>query len=238
MTIDVLGMNGPFPEGNGATSGYLLSEKDTHVCLDMGSGTLSRLTGLMPPEKLTALVFSHWHYDHTSDVLPFLYRLQATQTVLPVYGPSDEKSEIRRILKQEACISYQDILPGDTVQLGDIQIEVYSALHPVPGNMYRMKGSSVVCYTGDTNEQDNLEDFADHADILLADGLFTEALWGPGKPHLSAQKCAQLANRAGVRELIITHLHPFIDKHTLLNEARKEFPHVVLAECGAHYEVK
>lgn len=45
------------------------------MAMDMGSGTLGRLTALMPPEKLDALLLSHWHFDHCSDVLPLLFRL-------------------------------------------------------------------------------------------------------------------------------------------------------------------
>ena len=77
MELTVLGMNGPFPAANGATSGYLMRGEKTRVVMDMGSGTLGRLTALMPPEKLDALLLSHWHFDHCSDVLPLLFRLQA-----------------------------------------------------------------------------------------------------------------------------------------------------------------
>ena len=80
MELTVLGMNGPFPAANGATSGYLMRGEKTRVAMDMGSGTLGRLTALMPPEKLDALLLSHWHFDHCSDVLPLLFRLQACKT--------------------------------------------------------------------------------------------------------------------------------------------------------------
>ena len=48
MELTVLGMNGPFPAANGATSGYLMRGEKTRVAMDMGSGTLGRLTALMP----------------------------------------------------------------------------------------------------------------------------------------------------------------------------------------------
>lgn len=49
MELTVLGMNGPFPAANGATSGYLMRGEKTRMAMDMGSGTLGRLTALMPP---------------------------------------------------------------------------------------------------------------------------------------------------------------------------------------------
>ena len=63
MELTVLGMNGPFPAANGATSGYLMRGEKTRVAMDMGSGTLGRLTALMPPEKLDALLAKLDAYD-------------------------------------------------------------------------------------------------------------------------------------------------------------------------------
>ena len=68
--------------------------------------------------------------------------------------------------------------------------------------------------------------------LLLADGLFTEETWGSGKPHLSAKQCAELARDAGVGRLVITHLNPFLDKGTLLSQARQAFPASELAQTG------
>ncbi len=68
MKLHLLGINGPFPESRGATSGYLLETGDSLFQFDLGSGVLSRLTALTAPESLTALFLSHWHFDHAADV--------------------------------------------------------------------------------------------------------------------------------------------------------------------------
>ena len=102
MRLTILGNNGPFPAPGGATSGYLLTSGETRICFDLGSGTLSRLTALTPPEELTALVLSHWHYDHCADVLPLIFRLEAcAQQPLHVYAPADENSLVRKAV--QAC---------------------------------------------------------------------------------------------------------------------------------------
>ena len=41
----------------------------------------------------------------------------------------------------------------------------------------------VFCYTGDTNTVEGLTAFADDADFLLADGLFTDAAWAEVDAH-------------------------------------------------------
>ncbi|MDO4838037.1 MAG: MBL fold metallo-hydrolase [Clostridia bacterium] len=239
MRLTILGMNGPYPAPESACSGYLVTSGDTAIQLDLGTGTLSALTARMPPESLTALVFSHWHFDHCSDALPLIFRLadHAGDRPLPVYGPKDDASPVRRALAGCPQVALHDLSAGDTVQLGTVCLTAYAARHPVPGLMYRLDdGTSVLCFTGDTNTTESLPAFAKGADLLLADGLFTTRLWAEGKPHLSAYLAAALARDAGAKQLVITHLNPFIDPATLLKEARSAYPRAVLAQCGDVYE--
>ena len=222
MKLTILGMNGPFPAPGGATSGYLLSAGEAALALDLGSGCLSQLTARIAPENLTALLLSHWHYDHCADVLPLIFRLEAcARQPLHVYAPVDEDSLVRKAVQKCAKIILHDVTPGDTLTLAGLTITASAARHPVPALMYRITdGTKTLCYTGDTNTVEGLTDFARHADLLLADGLFPTAAWTDAKPHLSAAHCAQLAQDAGVKLLVITHLNPTIDPETLRREAR------------------
>ncbi len=238
MRLTILGMNGPFPTPGGATSGYLVTQGNTAVVFDLGCGTLSRLTALMPPEDMTALVLSHWHYDHCSDVLPLLYRLQATGKQLHVYAPVDENAAVRRVLQSDHTIVLHDVNPGDALALGDLTVTAFAARHPVPALMYRIEAEGrALCYTGDTNTVDGLVDFARNADLLLADGLFPTAIWAEGKPHLSAAHVAGLALDAGAKRFLITHLNPAVDAATLLKEARAVRIDAELAQAGRQYDV-
>ena len=236
MRLTVLGCQGPYPGPGGATSGYLLETGTARIALDLGSGCLAALTGLTPPEGLTALVFSHWHHDHCADALPLIYRLQAKGAVLDVWGPADNASPVRTALAKEKCVRLHDLAPGDAAVLGGVTLRAYAARHPVPALMLRLEAEGkTLCYTGDTNTAEGLEAFARDADLLLADGLFPEEMWGEGKPHLSARKTALLARDAQARRLVITHLHPEIDPERLLAEARAVRPDAETAARGAVY---
>jgi ribonuclease BN (tRNA processing enzyme) len=239
MRLTILGMNGPFPAPGGATSGYFLAAGESYTALDMGSGVLARLTALTPPEELTALLLTHWHYDHCADVLPLIFRLEAcAEQPLHVYAPADENSLVRKAVQACAKIVLHDVQPGDSVLIAGLQVRVHTARHPVPAVMYRVEAEGkVFCYTGDTNTVEGLAEFADHADFLLADGLFTDAAWAEGKPHLSARHVAELAEAAHVRRFVITHLNPAIDPATLLKEARSVRLDAALTAIGDVYEV-
>ncbi|MBR6955305.1 MAG: MBL fold metallo-hydrolase [Clostridia bacterium] len=234
MKVTVLGCQGPFPGPGGATSGYLVEAGETRICLDLGSGCLAALTALTPPESLTALVFSHWHHDHCADALPLIYRLQAKQAVLDVWGPVDDASPVRAALAGVQCVRLHTLSPGDRVNLGTVELQAHAARHPVPALALRLEAAGkTLCYTGDTNTLEHLDAFAREADLLLADGLFPAASWSQDKPHLSAALAAELARDARAARLVITHLHPEIDPAVLLREAGAIRPDAELASPGA-----
>ncbi len=234
MRLHVLGCSGPYPERDGATSGYLLEAGDTLLQLDFGSGILGRLTALTAPESLNALLISHWHFDHTSDLLPLIYRLQAAGAVLPLIGPADEASAIRRICGEAGCFALKTVAPGDEFAIADVRIAVGEARHPVPAVGFRVcRQDRAFGYTGDTNTLPSLADFYRGCDLLLADGLFNTETWAEGKPHLSAALAAELALRSGAGRLMLTHFNPTISPRLLLEEARAVFNRTALAEPGA-----
>ena len=241
MKLTILGMNGPFPAPGGATSGYLLTADGAALALDLGSGCLANLTARVAPERLTALLLSHWHYDHCADLLPLIFRLEAcAQQPLHVYAPVDESSLVRQAVQKCAMIVLHDVAPHTEFGISNsaFRISAFPARHPVPALMYRITdGTKTLCYTGDTNTVDGLADFAQGADLLLADGLFPTAAWAEGKPHLSAAHCAQLAQEAGAKQLVITHLNPTIDPETLLKEARVHRIDSRLARIGDQYDL-
>ena len=78
MRLTILGNNGPFPAPGGACSGYLVESDsgETRILLDCGTGVLAHLTQLTPDIHLDAVVLSHLHYDHMSDMLPMHYYFQ------------------------------------------------------------------------------------------------------------------------------------------------------------------
>ena len=238
MKVHILGCSGPFPESGGATSGYLLEAGDQLLQFDFGSGVLSRLTSRMAPEELSAVFLSHWHYDHTADLLPLIYRLQALGVSLPLYAPADSGSPVRQIAASSGCFLLHDLKAGDCVTLGDVRITVGEARHPVPGIGFRAEREGrAFGYTGDTNTLPSLASFYAHCDLLLADGLFPVSAWSSEKPHLSAALAAELARDAGAGQLILTHLNPLFSPDLLLSEARGIFSRVSLAASGAVFEV-
>ena len=234
MKLHLLGINGPFPESRGATSGYLLESGDSLLQFDLGSGVLANLTALTAPEDISALLVSHWHFDHTADLPVLMYRLQALNRVLKVFGPADPDAALYRLVSSVPCFDFTEVSPGASFAAGGVQVRVCAARHPVPSVGYRVSDGAVTFgYTGDTNTLPSLAGDYRGCDLLLADGLFSRDAWEENKPHLSAELAARLAADAGAGKLVITHLNPLIPRSLLLQEARAVFPRAQLAETGA-----
>ena len=91
MKLQIFGNNGPYPAPGGACSGYLLSSDsgETNLLIDCGTGVLTRLMADQRLDALDAVVLSHLHFDHMSDMLPMQYAIQfhPRKKPLPVYCP-------------------------------------------------------------------------------------------------------------------------------------------------------
>lgn len=237
MILNILGNNGPYPAPGGACSGYLLSSDsgNTKILIDCGTGVLSRLLTLCAPAGLDAVVLSHLHYDHMSDMLPMQYALQFNPRPkpLPVYAP--EEPEAVRALLKAPCY---DVWPAGDVTIGEMRVCFAPARHPVPTFAVGVEcdGERFV-FTGDSNTDPLVELFCEGASLLLADCGLSEADHREGSPHYSARLCGSLARGARAGRLLLTHLNPRYDPDALLAEARAEFPAAELAQPGQSYVI-
>lgn len=230
MILRVLGSDGSFPAAGGACSGYLVSCFCDHLLLDIGCGVLPRLTALLDPAELGALLLTHWHFDHCSDLLPLKYRLQITGGRLRVLAPKNS-NPIRDLLDDSGPFAFQDIAKETSV--GGFLLDALQMDHPVPAYAVRLRhGGKTLVYTGDSVGGEGLVDFCRGADLLLCDATFTSAQWKSGMPHFSAAQAAYIARKAGVLKLMITHCQPGSDRVQLIKEAREVFYNTLQAENG------
>ena len=237
MKLTILGNNGPYPAGCGACSGYLLTSDsgDTRILIDCGTGVLSRLLEKVSLADLDAVVLSHLHFDHMSDMLPMQYALQFNprQQSLPVLAP-DTPEPVHSLLE---CKHY-DLWPMEDVTIGEMRIEFSPARHPVETFAVRVScdGSRFV-FTGDSNQDLLMELFCEGADLLLADAGLSKQDHSFTSPHYSAELCGQLAHNSHVKKLLLTHFNPKYDKCDLLAEAKTYFADTEICEIGNDYYI-
>lgn len=222
MKLHVIGCHGPYPCADGATSGYLVEQGEQALLMDCGAGVLGRLMRLWDPAELSGILLSHLHFDHASDLLVLSYYLEKRGKTLPVYVPAEDRSPLRALLKEPA---FQVRPYAGAFSLAGLEITAFPVRHPVPCRALRLTdGQRSLVYTGDTNDCAGLKDFAQGAEVLLADSAFLSKEWNENFPHMSAAGAASLARAAGVQRLYLTHLPVSHTPEALEREAQAIFP--------------
>ncbi len=101
------------------------------------------------------------------------------------------------------------------------------------------RGRKIV-YTGDTMPHDGLMEIARDADVLIHDATSDAALEEKANRygHSSSRQAAEIAAKANVGLLVLTHLSPrYEDPASILQDAKKVFDRVRVAEDFTEIEV-
>ncbi len=236
MHLTVLGCYGPYPPAGGACSGYLLQEQGYNLLIDCGNGVLSRLQEYLDFVELNAVMLSHLHPDHYSDILIMRYGLAIARNngrrsePLKIYAPPEPENDFERLFYKDHY-SVEPIGPGQNFRLGPFNIQTDSVLHAIPGVAIKVESATgILVYSGDTEYYSGLEDFASGADFFLCEANYLDQDIKNSLPnHLSASQAARVAARAEVKRLLLTHQHPERDREITRTEAKKYYPDVELA---------
>lgn len=98
-----------------------------------------------------------------------------------------------------------------------------------------------IVISGDTKSYDKLIDFAKDADVLIHDATFDSELEDVANEygHATAFQAAEIAKKANVERLFLTHISPrYLDHRVLENDARKVFKNSFAPKDFQEIEVK
>lgn len=228
MKLTCLGRYGPYPAPLGRTSSYLLQSDRAAVVLDFGAGALSQLLDFCSMEQVDAIVLSHLHADHISDMRVLAYMLNpavksGARAALPVILPNEPEAAFDEIAKQPAFSA--SVIDADRpLVIGDITLSFKRTMHPVPCfAMCAQTPDGSLVYTADSVFDPALAEFAKEADALLCDAAFSNENQPEDAPHMRGEEAAKLAELAQVGALWLTHLNPTTDESALLQQARAVF---------------
>ncbi|NKR47100.1 MBL fold metallo-hydrolase, partial [Rhodococcus hoagii] len=150
-----------------------------------------------------------------------------------VYGPTDSACRIG-VASAECGGELDDISDtidlrswsdGHVAEIGEIAVQAFRVNHPPESYGFRVtsKAGRVLAYTGDTGMCDAVVDLARDADVLLSEASWTHSPDRPEGIHLSGTEAGRVAARAGVGELLLTHIPPWTSREDVIAEAKAEF---------------
>ena len=111
----------------------------------------------------------------------------------------------------------------DSRQFASFAVETMPMNHREESLGYRItdsNGKSIV-YSGDTDTTENLVSLATGADLLICESAMPDTLKVPG--HLTPSLAGDMAARAHVKKLVLTHLYPECDQFDLAAQCRKTY---------------
>ncbi|MDJ1184487.1 MBL fold metallo-hydrolase [Roseofilum casamattae] len=246
----------------GNTSCLEMRIADRHLIFDGGTGL--RALGDYLCEQQAAdmnLFFTHYHWDHIQGV-PFFRPLFDRDRNIHIWGDVPASSDSLKehfydsILHvnspvpsatPKANLKFSRLLPGQTMSLGEIEIETGHLNHPNGAMGYRIScGGQTAVYCTDTEHySDRLDEdvltLARDADLLIYDAMYTDDEYHNPKAskvgwgHSTWQEGVKVAEQAGVKKLVIFHHEPNHNDDTLDQiqvEVQKVFPNSILAREG------
>jgi len=247
INLTILGSGTCVPSLERSSCSVMLAVGDTQLLFDSGPGTMRRLLRANTTIfDVDYIFYSHFHPDHTAELVPFLFATKypdmgQRQTVLTIVageGFEDFFAGLNTVYGK-----WIELDPGlvniiqmnnrsaDLLQLKDFTVQSAPVEHNPESIAYRITGPGghSVVYSGDTDYSENLIALSKDADLLICESALPDDYRVKG--HLTPSLAGDIATRAGVKKLVLTHFYPECDQTDIEQECRKTYGGpLVLAE--------
>jgi ribonuclease Z len=218
-------------------------------------------------KHLKRILLTHGHLDHILGLggLVGVFRHDESIEELEIFGGKYTLDRVRPLVNdvvlrgQQAPmpLHFREITPGTFFDTDEMQVSAFPVFHrglDSLGYLFEEKGqhsplndglssavqkSTKLAIVGDTGRTDNLIEIVRDADALVIEATYIdeEVTMARQFSHLTARDAAALALRAGVKQLILTHLSRRYRAKDMLAQARAVFPNTVVARDFDSFQI-
>ncbi len=249
VQLSVLGSSGTYPSQTNPASSYLITHGSTSIWCDAGPGSFQALLDVMNPDDLDAVVISHRHPDHCTDLFAAFHAL--TYRPRPIEGLTliANRSVIDHVKgfldagHDHAIDRAFDIHVsegGERHRVGGIEVEPVEMDHSAPTLGFRFAADGrTIFYTADTGPGGSWQASVGAVDLLVCEATMQGTPSGEGSGlHLTAAQAGEIASRIGATRLLLTHIPPHLETLMSVREAETTFGRTVMAAVpGTTHEV-
>jgi ribonuclease BN (tRNA processing enzyme) len=230
-TLTVLGCDGSWPGPGGAGSGYLVQAGDTSILLDAGPGTFAQLQLSGDPARIAAVLLTHAHPDHWTDLESFAtwagygpgratFR-EAGGHPLVVLAPPGLRE--RSHFSGADWVEWVELAPSMVVSVGELEARFGATEHGTPTlAVHLAHEGATLAYSADSGPGWSVDELGSDIGTFLCEATYTQEQEG-SLFHLSGRQAGTMARAAGVGRLIVTHRWPTVSAGDVRREAEMAF---------------
>ncbi|MBW2429101.1 MAG: MBL fold metallo-hydrolase [Deltaproteobacteria bacterium] len=239
ITVTVLGSGTCVPSLQRSSCAVLMQIGTTRLLFDSGPGTMRRLLEAKTTIfDLDYILYSHFHPDHCAELVPLIFatkypdgnRRQVPLTIIGGRGLTDFFAGLKAVYGKWIELSdgllkfiELDNKSKDSRNFDNFAIESAPVEHNPESIAYRITSAddNSVVYSGDTDFSENLIELAKDADLLICESALPDSMQVKG--HLTPSMAGEIASRAGVKKLVLTHFYPYCEDVDITQECRKTY---------------
>jgi ribonuclease BN (tRNA processing enzyme) len=226
-----LGIGAAYARPGEAQSCHLVRAGGRALAVDMGSGALNRLMGVMRPEDLEAVVITHLHPDHCVDLMALRVYMAwgpGRGRTVRVIGPPGLRERLAAFSGSDGweALRFEELRAGEgELDLGDGLVARHREVpHLPPTHAVRVEWAGAsVCLGADCAPNDALPALAADCDLLVCECTFGAEPVPEGVPHLNGRAAGEIAARARAGRLLLVHGQPEYDRAAAVGQAAEAF---------------
>jgi ribonuclease BN (tRNA processing enzyme) len=235
MELLVVGSGAAYPDRPGtASSTYVVTQGDDHICLDLGQGGFAGLAGRLEPSALRAVVVSHLHPDHFVDLVAFRHYLRyefEPPRRIRVLAPAGLAGRLDGLLAEPGFAAEALDIEGrgeGTIRIGPFALESRLVTHTDESYAVRVSlaaepSAPGLVYSGDCGRTDDLAPLIRAGDTVLSEVAFGPGPVPVGDLHLDGPSVGDLAAATRPARVLLTHLQMGRDPAATLAAVRARY---------------
>lgn len=245
MRLTVLGSGTGWITSERGAPSYLLSQGDFHLLLDLGPGTIKQLLKIgLTLNDISAIFISHFHPDHVTDLIPFLFAMRYQLGYI-------RKEKVHLYVHKNFSLFYEGLQKafGHWVSPPEVLLEIhlieeeglYSfSIGPFQAKTIKVKhnpeslairlelDNKSIIYSGDTGFCEEIITLSQGGDLLLLECANSEVLSVPH--HLGPEEISIICERANPKRVLLSHFYPHSEEVNLKIIKKKFQGEIILAK--------